>query len=112
MVPRPTHVQGTSLGPVSVRGCLQRQMPPTGQGRLSLQALPVGSVRDIAAFEGCDEAGDGLRHGDNRRLRRAKRQAVQTSSCGSSIRAMHEGERPKPLPYLKSVYVVVYVSVH
>ncbi len=28
MLPRPTHVQGTSLGPVSVRGCLQRQMPP------------------------------------------------------------------------------------
>ena len=36
MLPRPTHVQGTSLGPVSVRGCLQRQMPPAGQGRLSL----------------------------------------------------------------------------
>ena len=50
MVPRPIHVQGPSLGPVSVRGCLQRQMPPAGQGRLSLQALPVGSVRDIKSM--------------------------------------------------------------
>jgi len=50
MVPRPIHVQGPSLGPVSVRGCLQRQLPPAGQGRLSLQALLLGSVRDIKSM--------------------------------------------------------------
>ena len=38
--------------------------------------------------------------------------SVSNEQWGSSIRAMHEGERPKPLPPLKTVYVVVYVSVH
>ncbi len=30
----------------------------------------------------------------------------------SPIATMYEGERPKPLPHPKTVYVAVYVSVH
>ena len=31
---------------------------------------------------------------------------------GISIRAVHEGERPKPLPHPKTVYVGVYVELN
>ena len=44
MFPRPTHVQGTSLGPVSVRGCLQRHMLPAGQGSGSRASLAVTTL--------------------------------------------------------------------
>ena len=37
--------------------------------------------------------------------------SISDEQWGSSIRAMHEGERPKPLPHLKSVHVGVHVSV-
>ena len=45
MFPRPTHVQGTSLGPGPVSGgCLQRHMLPAGQGSGSRASLAVTTL--------------------------------------------------------------------
>ncbi len=75
-------------------------------------ALTQLTLDGVAAFEGCVQAGDGIGHGGQHASKTCGAASISNEQCGASIRATQAGERPKPLPHPKTVYVVVYVGVH